>query len=66
MLFPAIFNFLLLVFVNPNVKAAVPFSGLSMGGRTFSASTKNFSSLQLLRFEDLPFLGDHEFIHADQ
>ena len=51
-----------LVFVNPNLK--VP-QFLNVG-RTYQPSNKNFSSMRLLKIEDLPFLGDSEFVYPDQ
>jgi hypothetical protein len=35
-------------------------------GRTYLPSNKNFSSMRLLKVEDLPFLGDSEFVYPDQ
>jgi hypothetical protein len=52
--------------LNPALKAAATFNSLTNVGRTFTASTKDFSSMQCLKPEDLPFLGGNEFIYADQ
>lgn len=52
-----------LVFINPNSKVQ-QFSLIT--GRTSVPSNKNFSAMQLLRIEDLPFLGDNEFVYPDQ
>jgi hypothetical protein len=53
----------LVVFINPNMKA----SQFSLNvGRTYLPSNKNFSSMRLLKVEDLPFLGDSEFVYPDQ
>lgn len=53
----------ILVFINPNLK--IPQFSLNVG-RTYSPSNKNFSSMRLLKIEDLPFLGDSEFVYPDQ
>lgn len=56
--------FSILVFINPALKTA-SFS-IGVVSRNLPTSTKNFGSLQLLRFEDLPYLGDHELVNPEQ
>lgn len=51
------------MFVNPNLK--VPQFSLNVG-RTYLPSNKNFSAMRLFIAEDLPFLGDSEFVYPDQ
>ena len=60
---PTLFACMYIVFVNPNLKG--PQFSLNVG-RAYQQSTKKFSSMQLFKLEDLPFLGENEFVYPDQ